>query len=212
MAHDRDYTLAHKNSGDGKLANRGESEEDEETFGLSDLEKEITLIPRYDLVEHLERQSEWSIETFGAGEHVEGVLDHIEEEIEEVRETPDDLEEWIDIVILALDGAHRQGYSPERIATALFMKQNENEERDWPDIEDQEPGKAVNHNKQNEARSSSFLAGSYSALRERMIDLLVNDVTVVSSTEEVVIPLEKRNKLLDDLLECEQDARRRITS
>jgi hypothetical protein len=59
------------------------------------------------------------------------VLKHIEKEIEEVRENPTDVVEWIDIVLLALDGAFRSGHTPKEICTALIEKQRKNTKRKW---------------------------------------------------------------------------------
>ena len=85
------------------------------------------------LVKHLHRQREWSERTFGPGTRLKGILDHINRELEEIEAVPDDLEEWIDLVLLAFDGAWRAGWSPEVIAAALTGKQAKNEQRDWPD-------------------------------------------------------------------------------
>jgi hypothetical protein len=102
-------------------------------------------LDQYDLVAHLHRQREFSLRTFGPGERTEGVLDHIQKEIAEVRENPKDISEWIDIAILALDGALRMGFEPEQIAEALEAKQTKNESRKWPDWRTAEPGKAIQH-------------------------------------------------------------------
>jgi hypothetical protein len=61
----------------------------------------------FDLEKYLEKQIPFSKDAYGPGYRYKGVLDHIEKEIKEIRENPDDLEEWIDILILALDGAWR---------------------------------------------------------------------------------------------------------
>lgn len=50
------------------------------------------------LIEHLTRQREFSLRTFGPGPRTEGVCKHIEKELQEVREARGgDLSEWIDI-------------------------------------------------------------------------------------------------------------------
>lgn len=84
------------------------------------------------LVAHLERQIEWSKRTFGDGHRVNGVTKHIEKELAEIRAKPDDLTEWIDVAILAFDGAWRAGYSARHIADALLAKQAKNMARNWP--------------------------------------------------------------------------------
>jgi len=48
-------------------------------------------------------------------------------------------------VILAFDGAWRQGYSSEDIARALFRKQYKNELRKWPDWRTVPEGQAIEH-------------------------------------------------------------------
>lgn len=99
----------------------------------------------YDLVAHLYRQRAFSRATFGPGDRLKGVLHHIRREIKEVEESPGDIDEWADLVLLALDGAWRQGFSPEEIASALRDKQGRNEERIWPDWRTAEPDKAIEH-------------------------------------------------------------------
>jgi hypothetical protein len=59
--------------------------------------------------DYLKKQCKWSTKTFGPGLRTLGILKHIEKEIEEVKENPSDLYEWVDIVILAIDGYWRHG-------------------------------------------------------------------------------------------------------
>lgn len=75
---------------------------------------------------YLERQKEWSLKAFGPGARVGGITKHIEKEVVEVRAAPADLDEWIDIAILALDGAWRAGYSPAECCMALERIQMRN--------------------------------------------------------------------------------------
>lgn len=98
-----------------------------------------------DLVTHLYRQREFSLRAFGPGTRTAGVLDHIRKELLEVERSPHDLSEWIDVVLLALDGAWRSGYLPEEIAAALEAKQSKNEARKWPDWRGADPDKAIEH-------------------------------------------------------------------
>lgn len=97
------------------------------------------------LIDHINRQKEWSLKTFGPGRKYLEILDHIASELFEVARAPTDVEEWIDVVILALDGAWRAGYTPEEVATALRAKQELNESRQWPDWKDHQEGKAIEH-------------------------------------------------------------------
>ena len=100
---------------------------------------------RFDFRAHLARQREWSGKTFGPGPRTQGVIDHIRKELGEIEADPSDIAEWIDVVILALDGAWRAGYSPDQIIAALAGKQAKNEARDWPDWRTSDPNKAIEH-------------------------------------------------------------------
>lgn len=82
---------------------------------------------------HLIRQQEFSQKTFGPGARTKGVLDHIKKELKEIRKKPDDLSEWVDVLILAFDGALRAGHKPQHIIDGIIVKQTENEARTWPD-------------------------------------------------------------------------------
>lgn len=98
------------------------------------------------LRDHICRQIEWSLKTFGPGPRSVGIVDHIQKELKEIAETDGkDLSEWIDVIILAIDGATREGFTPEQIEDALHAKQVVNEQRQWPDWRDAEPGKAIEH-------------------------------------------------------------------
>ena len=100
------------------------------------------------LTNYLYRQREFSFKNFGQP-HEEnptaGVQDHLAKELKEVAENPLDVSEWIDIVILAFDGAIRAGFEPEQIVQALLDKQAKNERRRWPDWRTATPGKAIEH-------------------------------------------------------------------
>lgn len=109
---------------------------------------EDALADTYDLVSHIDRQREFSLRTFGpghAGDRVRGLRDHIEGELDEVEHAPFDTEEWIDIVILALDGAWRTGRTSREVVRTLREKQAKNETRKWPDWRTAAPGKAIEH-------------------------------------------------------------------
>ena len=101
------------------------------------------------LAAHLQRQREWSERTFGPGPRAAGVVDHIRKELREIEAKPTDLSEWIDVVILALDGAWRSGATPQQIIDALVAKQAKNEARDWPDWRTQSPDKAIEHDRRH---------------------------------------------------------------
>ena len=98
-----------------------------------------------DLIQHIERQREFSINTFGPGERAAGIVAHIRSELSEIEKAPDDVEEWIDVVMLALDGAWRAGHSSQDIANALTAKLVKNENRNWPDWRNYREGEAIEH-------------------------------------------------------------------
>lgn len=97
------------------------------------------------LSEHIERQIAWSQRTFGPGARMVGIIRHIDKELREIEAKPDDIEEWIDVVILALDGAWRSGASADMIVEALQAKQLKNELRNWPDWREIAQDVAIEH-------------------------------------------------------------------
>jgi len=101
--------------------------------------------PGFDLITHLHRQIAFSQRTFGPGERTAGVLDHIRKELIEIEAAPADLTEWIDLILLALDGAWRAGHTAEAICQGIDAKQTKNEGRTWPDWRTAAPGKAIEH-------------------------------------------------------------------
>lgn len=106
--------------------------------------------PCFDLIRHLHRQRRFSLNTFGPGTRSKGVIDHIRKELVEIEAAPLELEEWVDVILLALDGAWRAGYSPEDIAEAIEGKQERNEARAWPDWRTASPDQAIEHVRQGE--------------------------------------------------------------
>jgi hypothetical protein len=102
----------------------------------------------FSLITHLYRQRQFSDRTFGPGGRAKMVIDHIRKELDEIAAAPDDIEEWIDVVILGLDGAGRAGASPEVIIETLVAKQAKNEARTWPDWRTADPEKAITHVKE----------------------------------------------------------------
>lgn len=76
---------------------------------------------------------------------LEAERDHIRKELAEIELDPADLKEWVDVVLLALDGAWRAGWTPEEIAGAIEAKQTKNEARTWPDWRTAAPDKAIEH-------------------------------------------------------------------
>lgn len=102
-----------------------------------------------DLVSHIHRQRAFSIKTFGPigqGQKPEGVIAHILKEIhDELSLDPTSLKEWVDMLILSIDGCIKSGHSAEEIVQALVDKQTRNEQRQWPDWRTMDPSKAIEH-------------------------------------------------------------------
>lgn len=110
-----------------------------------------------DLKQHLIRQMAFSHATFGPGERMRGVCDHIRKELDEVVDGEGDAAEWVDVVILALDGLTRrlafvgggERADPKRVAEMVCNmiegKQTRNEARTWPDWRTQSTDKAIEH-------------------------------------------------------------------
>lgn len=114
-----------------------------------------------DLQQHLIRQMAFSHATFGPGERTQGVSDHIRKELVEVAEANGEASEWVDVVILALDGLTRriafvngERKDPEIVAqmacSMIRNKQTKNEARQWPNWRDADPNKAIEHSKNDE--------------------------------------------------------------
>ena len=129
-----------------------------------------------DLIAHLTRQGAFGRATFGPGPRTEGVLKHIESEIEEVRRAAaeNDLDElvkeWTDIAILGLDGliravrAREEAFNAQRMLSLarpyithdevarmavdnIVGKQAKNEMRDWPDWRGKSEDQPIEHDR-----------------------------------------------------------------
>lgn len=93
----------------------------------------------------LREQFIFSTTTFGPGERKAGVIDHIRKELVEVEEAEDPLTEWVDIIILGMDGALRSCGDPQAVQTALLAKLEKNHGRQWPDWRTMPADKAIEH-------------------------------------------------------------------
>lgn len=129
-----------------------------------------------DLIAHLTRQGAFGRATFGPGHRTEGVLKHIESEIEEVRRAAADgdldelVKEWTDIAILGLDGliravrAREEAFNAQRMLSLarpyithdevariavdnIVGKQAKNEMRDWPDWRGKSEDQPIEHDR-----------------------------------------------------------------
>lgn len=107
------------------------------------------------LESHLLRSMAFSFATFGPGKRTAGVIDHIRSELDEIAAAAtreDRIEEWTDVLILALDGLTREisfgedeidmqpvyvrpdpDFVAQKVVGSLQYKQFINETREWPD-------------------------------------------------------------------------------
>lgn len=106
---------------------------------------------QFDFVAHIERAKAFSERTFGPGHRSKGVVDHIRKELLEIEAAPLDLEEWIDVWMLALDGAWRTGATAQQIVAQILAKQEKNEGRKWPDWRTADRDKGIEHDRSAEA-------------------------------------------------------------
>src|SRR5690606_10548435 len=88
----------------------------------------------------------------------------------EIEADPGDLREWVDVVILALDGAWRSGATPLQIIEAIVSKQTKNEGRSWPDWRTADPNKAIEHD-----RSLDFTSPAEAQAVPELTSRVIND-------------------------------------
>lgn len=91
---------------------------------------------------------EWSKEAYGPGMRTKGIIDHIKKELAEIEKDPTDLEEWIDVILLALNGAQRLDRGGQAILDMFYYKCAKNRARTWPDWRTHPEDKAIEHVKQ----------------------------------------------------------------
>lgn len=108
-------------------------------------------------LEHLIlRQITFSRATFGPDPRPIGVCNHIAKELAEIAEAETRqarFKEWMDVIILGIDGAWRELIGTalddegiaEEIVLALINKQTKNEARHWPDWRTMPADGAIEH-------------------------------------------------------------------
>jgi len=97
------------------------------------------------LADFIQRKKEHSLNAFGPNLTPTAIIKHIRKEIDEVEKDPNDLEEWMDVALLAIDGAWRVGYSPMLIATMLIYKFEKIKRRNYPDHSTLDPDTPIEH-------------------------------------------------------------------
>lgn len=103
-----------------------------------------------DIEEYYVKQIEWSKKTFGDGKRTKGLIEHITKELKEIEDKPYDLEEWIDVVVLGMDGFWRHGGRAEDFMMLLQRKQVKNFARKWPEPKSED--EAVEHIREEESK------------------------------------------------------------
>lgn len=106
----------------------------------------------FDFERHLRRQREFALATFGPGNRRVGLANHIRKELTEIEEDPDGNGEceWIDVIILGLEGAMRDGRDPDEVIRLLVAKQEKNEGRTWPDWRNIRQDEPIEHDRTGE--------------------------------------------------------------
>lgn len=99
----------------------------------------------FNFVDWCDRTNRWAGSVFGDEVDVSGVIKHLEEEVQEAADDPDEIYEWCDIIFLAVDGARRRGFTPEEIGQALEEKLQINIDRQWPSPADRFLGQPIKH-------------------------------------------------------------------
>jgi hypothetical protein len=97
-----------------------------------EMEREMNNQPIATIEDYLAVARDWSDKTFGHGRRTLGICQHITKELKEIQADPLDLEEWVDVVILALDGFGRAGGRPNQLLPMMAMKLAKNMARNWP--------------------------------------------------------------------------------
>jgi hypothetical protein len=110
----------------------------------------------FSLWNYLNKQMLWSANAFGPGPRTEGILKHMAKEADEVRQDPTNLEEWVDLIILAFDGAWRSGHTANEIVEALEAKQQKLVLRKYPDWRLTTEDQAIEHDRSQEDAPGDF--------------------------------------------------------
>ena len=130
----------------------------------------------FSLAAFFETRKAWSIETFGPAYIYKRVVAHIRKELLEIEAKPDDLEEWVDVALMAMDGAWRAaGADGDGFVAALLAKAAKNMKRTWPDWRTMNQDAPIEHVRSRElvdiaAGEPLFLPGGSDAFCETLAD------------------------------------------
>lgn len=132
------------------------------------LSEPVTGVP---LGSFFDAKARWSLDTFGPGDRLRGILAHIRKELGEIEASPADLEEWVDVVLLAMDGAWRvAGADGAKFTLALFNKHQKNLFRDWPDWRTAPTDRPTEHIKTLDEKHAPGAGESAEYWRQRAYD------------------------------------------
>ena len=99
----------------------------------------------------------WTLDTFGPAKRPAGQIDHIRKELLEIEADPTNREEWIDVILIALDGLMRLGATAGDVVAEMDRKLAKNRARTWPDWRTAPPGAAIEHVRHAEPRDLAAL-------------------------------------------------------
>jgi hypothetical protein len=89
---------------------------------------------------------EWSKKVIGPNRSPKGLADHIRKELLEIEAKPEDLVEWVDVAMIAMDGAARfAGANGAAFVRTMREKHEANLARDWPDWKTVDPDVPIEH-------------------------------------------------------------------
>lgn len=102
------------------------------------------------LLRFLSEKWEHSQRVFGP-QTTTGVLNHVRSEVEEIQEEPTDITEWVDLILLGMDGAMRScpdpKTAPQEVVRAIRDKFEVVKKRQYPDWRTLAPDEASYHEK-----------------------------------------------------------------
>ena len=86
-------------------------------------------------------QAEWSQKAFGSDDKRGpiGALKHLEKEAVEAQDSPSDIVEYADCLLLIVDASRRAGFNPHQLVEAAYEKLQVCKSREWPTPTSDEP-------------------------------------------------------------------------
>ena len=139
---------------------------------------------------NLDDQRAWSLEAFGPNEHTAQLIGHIESELLEIADAPEDVSEWVDVVIIALDGAMRAGHTSQEVIDALVAKQALNRRRRWADWRTASEGEIPHHLDDDHVDEVLVASSNRDALSQELLShgwyvvLATSDWQILSSADD----------------------------